>query len=322
MKPLSSARITGTWGTVLLPLNTDDSIDYVALEEQLEVQMSAGLSGVYTHGTAGEFHAQTEDEFDRVSTLVAGRCSRRGFPFQIGVSHMSAQISRERLRRAKALEPAAFQLILPDWVPVSPAEAESFLRTMAELADPVGLVLYAPAHAKRAVDLNAVAKLRAAVPQLVGVKIPDGNASWYASLRRTLPNFSVFVPGHHLATGWTLGASGSYSNVACLHPQGAQFWQESMVNDPAHALAFEARLLAFFQSHVAPLIASGFTPVAVDKALCAAGGWCRMPPRLRWPYRSLDDEVVTRLGQAARKALPEMWPGGNASREQAHPLPR
>src|SRR5690242_17849621 len=99
MKPLGSAEITGTWGTVLLPLNEDDSIDFAALEQQIDAQISAGLSGLYTHGTAGEFHAQTEDEFDRVSLMVAERCSRRRVPFQIGVSHMSAQISRERLRR-------------------------------------------------------------------------------------------------------------------------------------------------------------------------------------------------------------------------------
>jgi dihydrodipicolinate synthase/N-acetylneuraminate lyase len=149
--------------------------------------------------------------------------------------------------------------------------------------------------------------------------MPDGNASWYASLRRALPQFSVFVPGHHLATGWTLGASGSYSNVACLQPVGAQLWQESMINDSNGALAFETRLLAFFQAHVAPLIAAGYAPLAIDKALCAAGGWCRMSPRLRWPYRSLDDEIVQWLAAAARKALPEMWRGGELLREPIRP---
>jgi hypothetical protein len=92
-----------------------------------------------------------------------------------------------------------------------------------------------------------------------------------------------------------------------------------MINDPDGARAFEARLLAFFQSHITPLVAGGCTPLAIDKALCAAGGWCRMSPRLRWPYRSLDDETVRRLGAAARKALPEMWRGEKPSREEIRP---
>jgi len=139
LKPLRGFDIAGTWGAVLLPLNADDSIDYAALAEQVEATLAAGLAGLYTNGTAGEFHTQTEDEFDRVSALVAERCTRRGAPFQLGVSHMSAQVSRERLRRVKALAPGAVQAILPDWVPVTPTEAETFLVTMAVLADPIGL---------------------------------------------------------------------------------------------------------------------------------------------------------------------------------------
>ncbi|OAM90876.1 dihydrodipicolinate synthase family protein [Termitidicoccus mucosus] len=309
MKPLRSADITGTWGAVLLPLNADDSIDYGALAEQVEALLDAGLAGLYTNGTAGEFHTQTEEEFDRISVLVAERCARRGRPFQLGVCHMSAQLSRERLRRAKLLAPGAVQVILPDWVPVSPDEARAFLTTMAELADPVGLVLYTPGHAKRSLDPAAVGRLRADVPRLIGVKTPDGDASWYEAMRRNLPGFSVFVPGHHLATGHREGATGSYSNVACLSPRGAQIWYELMERDPSAALAFEGRLRAFFQAQVAPLAALGICPAAIDKALAAAGGWGGVGPRLRWPYRSVDAEEVARLAQAARRDLPELWRG-------------
>jgi len=307
MTPLQSSEIVGTWGTIVLPLNQDDSIDFGALGAEVDGLLAAGLAGLYTNGTAGEFHAQTEDEFDRVSVLVAERCAQQGVPFQLGVSHMSAQISRERLRRVRSLAPGAVQVILPDWVPVSPAEAETFLGTMAELADPIGLVLYTPGHAKRPLDPGAIARLRARVPGLVGVKTPDGNASWYATARRALPDFSVFVPGHHLATGRMQGASGSYSNVACLSPRGAQAWFTQMSLDPEGALAFERRLLAFFQEQVSPLTGQGLCPAAIDKALCAAGGWCGLSPRLRWPYRSVDTGTVEKLASVAREHLPELW---------------
>jgi dihydrodipicolinate synthase/N-acetylneuraminate lyase len=308
MKPLSSSEISGTWGAVLLPLNPDDSIDYAALADEIDALIDAGLDGLYTNGTAGEFHAQTEEEFDRVSALVAERCERRRVPFQLGVCHMSAQVSRARLWRAKALAPGAMQVILPDWVPVTDDEAQAFLEAMAEIADPIGLVLYTPGHAKRAIVPAEIARLRDAVPDLAGVKMPDGDAAWYAGMRRHLPGLSVFVPGHHLATGLREGASGSYSNVACLSPRGAVEWNRQMKRDPAAALAFEARLRAFFQEHMRPLVAQGFSPPALDKALAAAGGWCRIAPRLRWPYRSLDAAMAEELGRRARAALPELWP--------------
>jgi dihydrodipicolinate synthase/N-acetylneuraminate lyase len=308
MQPLAGKDIKGTWGAVLLPIGENDLIDYSALAAQVDALVASGLDGIYTNGTAGEFHTQTEDEFDRVSVLVAERCERAGMPFQLGVCHMSGQISRERLRRIKALAPGAVQVILPDWVPVNPSEAETFLAAMAELANPIGLVLYTPAHSKRPLDPGAVAKLRAVVPELVGVKTPDGNASWYATMRKALPDFSVFVPGHHLATGRRLGASGSYSNVACLSPLGAKAWCNQMEHDPSGALVFEVRLLDFFHRHVSVLAAKGYSPAAIDKAFCAAGGWTEMPPRLRWPYQSLEATDVSELREAARRALPELFP--------------
>ena len=47
----------------------------------------------------------------------------------------------------------------------------------------------------------------------------SGDAAWYAEARLALTNFSVFVPGHFIASGRPAGAS--YSNIACLSPSGA-----------------------------------------------------------------------------------------------------
>ena len=63
MKPLTSQQIRGTWGTVLLPINADESIDYARLGAEIDTLIAAGVAGLYTNGTAGEFHTQTEDEF-------------------------------------------------------------------------------------------------------------------------------------------------------------------------------------------------------------------------------------------------------------------
>ncbi|WP_295821568.1 dihydrodipicolinate synthase family protein [uncultured Deinococcus sp.] len=71
MTPLTADGIRGTWGTVLLPVREDDTIDYAALERQVQALVAAGVDGVYTNGTAGEFHTQDDDEFLEVSTVVA-----------------------------------------------------------------------------------------------------------------------------------------------------------------------------------------------------------------------------------------------------------
>jgi len=305
MKPLTSQQISGTWGTTLLPINKDESIDFGRLSHDLDYLLTSGVDGIYTNGTAGEFYAQTEGEFDRINSLAAEKCESAGLPFQIGAGHMSAQVSIERVRRAAELKPGGIQVILPDWFPVNIEEAKSFLERVAAVASPIGLILYNPPHAKRVLQPEDYAQLSAAVPALVGVKVA-GEPQWYAELHRRVPGISMFVTGHQLATGMRFGASGAYSNVACLHPVGAKRWNLLMRTDYGAALALEGKLRGFLDDYILPFRAEGgYSNQALDKLLAAIGGWSAAGTRLRWPYRSIDESEALRLSEIARKKLPD-----------------
>ena len=308
MRPLKASEIRGTWATLLLPVDAGDRIDYARLAEEISILAASGCDGVYSNGTAGEFHTLTEDEFDKTAEMLAARCERAGMPFQIGVSHMSAQISRERLRRAVSLRPSAVQVILPDWYPVTLEEAESFLRTMGEEAEGFGLVLYNPPHAKRRLSPQELDRLSRAVPALAGVKLAGGDAAWYADMRPVLRRISVFVPGHVLASGISQGAHGAYSNVACLQPAGAKRWNLLMHSDLDAALEVERRIVAFMQECVVPFRdRDGYSNTALDKMLAAAGAWGPVGTRLRWPYRWISEDDARRVGQEARRRIPELF---------------
>ena len=304
MKPFTAEDLFGNWATLLLPIDSRDGIDFAALSDEIDAIVVAGVNGVYSNGTAGEFHTQSEDEFDRVSALLAERCEAAGLPFQIGVSHMTAQISRERLRRAKALRPTAFQVILPDWFPLTDDEAILFLETMAAEAEPIGLVLYNPPHAKRVLAPEQIANLADRVPALIGVKVAAGDASWFARLGQALHRISVFTPGHQLGTHLPLGSRGAYSNVACLSPARAQEWYETLRRDPAAGQVAQARLQCFFQRYITPYITEQrYANAAVDKLLAVIGGWAPLTTRMRWPYRSIPAEDAVRLRAIARTEL-------------------
>ena len=293
---------------MLLPIGESDEIDYGRLAAEIHVLIEARPSGIYSNGTAGEFYNQTEAEFDRVSALLAERCNAAGMPFQIGVSHMSPRISLERLRRAAPLEPSAVQVILPDWFPPTDEEAIDFLDRIAEAADPIGLVLYNPGHAKRTLSAEEIVRLAAAAPGLVGVKVAGGDAAWYETVRQGAPCLSIFAPGHHLATHYGRGAHGSYSNVACLHPGVAQRWYEQMETDLGAALDVERRIQRFMNEEILPFITvGGYSHQAVDKLLAAIGAWADVGPRLRWPYRSIPEAEADRLRPIARRLLPEFF---------------
>ena len=308
MKPLGASEIYGNWATLLLPINEDESIDFVRLGDEVDAIIRARVNGIYTNGTAGEFYAQTEAEFVQVSALVAERCEKAGVPFQIGASHTSPQTSLERVRRATEFKPSAIQVILPDWLPVSDDEALAFLQRMAEAADPIGLVLYNPPHAKRVLKPFVYSKLKKAVPGLVGVKVMDGDAAWYQQMRDHATGLSVFVPGHHLANGYRQGAAGAYSNVACLSPAGAQRWYELIKADIGAALEIEAKVRRFIAVHVTPFkVNFEYSNAALDKLMAAIGNWCDMSPRLRSPYKWIQESEAERLRPVAREMLPELF---------------
>jgi dihydrodipicolinate synthase/N-acetylneuraminate lyase len=304
MKPLTHSELRGTWATVLLPLQQDDSIDFGRLDEQIQVLLGTGIQGIYTNGTAAEFYSQTEEEFDRVHRLLAERCERAGMPFQIGANHMSAQVSLERLKRTTQMKPSGFQIVLPDWYPLSDDETIVFLGKVAEAAGAIGLVLYNPPHAKRVLGPEIYGRICREIPQLIGIKVAPPNKEWFDRVQQQAPHLAIFVPGHHLATGYQWGAAGSYSNVACLQPAGAARWYELMKTDIASAVALERRILEFLQLHIIP---TDYCNAAKDKFMAAIGNWAEVGTRLRWPYRFVPESEAKRLQPVVRKSLPELF---------------
>ena len=308
MKVFKATDIRGNWATLLSAWNADDSLDLGRIAAEIDFLIATKVDGIYSNGTAGEFHVQLEDEFDQISELLSEKCNAAEMPFQIGVSHMSPQISRERLRRIVCLEPGAVQVILPDWIPTTEAENINFLTSMAETAGGIGLVLYNPPHAKRRLRPKEIGRLVDEVPSLIGLKTPAGDDDWYAEMREHLSGISVFVPGHHLASGVKQGAQGAYSNVACLNPAAAQKWTDLMRTDLSAALEIESRLRQFMLQNVTPyVIEQGYCNGACDRLLALIGAWADVGGSMRWPYRSIDPSEADRLRPIAALLIPEFF---------------
>lgn len=301
-------KLRGNWATLLLPIAPDGAIDLSGLADEIEVLIAAKVDGIYSNGTAGECCNQTDAEFDAIQRILAECCSRSRTPFVIGACQPDPSVALDRLRRAAAHAPDGIQVILPDWWPVTDAEAVDFLQMAAEAAGGIPLVLYNPPHAKRVLSPATLAAVLKQVPAVVGVKLADGDADWYAEADKHLRDWALYVPGHHLATGVEAGiAAGAFSNVACLSPRGAQLWTEMMRTDIAGARKIEQRICEFMDVHVLPFRRDhGYSNAALDKLLAAIGNWAPVGPRLRRPYRWIDAAEAERLRPIARRMMPEI----------------
>ena len=91
-------------GRLLLPIAEDDSIEFDALSEEIDILIEAGVDGIYSNGTAGEFHNQTEAEFDGIQALLAERCGQPARNFVIGACQPDPAIvlARPRAHGARA----------------------------------------------------------------------------------------------------------------------------------------------------------------------------------------------------------------------------
>lgn len=310
MKPLNSREIFGNWATLLLTTDQCGRLNYSNLADEIDVLIASRPNGIYSNGTAGEFYTQTEDEFDRISLLLSEKCEETGVPYQIGVSHMSPQISLERLRRIRHLHPGAVQVILPDWFPVTLDEAIVFLQKIEEEANDISLILYNPPHAKKQLRPENWAVLKKNIPSLMGVKAFDqnGNESWYKEMRASSEELSVFIPGHRLASGIQNGANGSYSNMACLNPFAAQQWFELTGSDMSAAMELESRINKFMDTMIAPFITQqNFANHACDRFMAQLGGWANTGVNLRWPYQSIPQQYISKIKPIAQQLIPEFF---------------
>lgn len=139
MKPMNPSEPKGLWVSVLLPISSDERVDYSRLQQEMDILVASGGDGFYTNGTAAEFYNQTEEEFDRISSTVAEWCERAGVPFQEW--YKSSQpyyldYLARWVKTAESLKPSAMQVILPDWVSPTPDEMVSFPKRLTGSGKP------------------------------------------------------------------------------------------------------------------------------------------------------------------------------------------
>lgn len=308
MRALEAKEIQGCWATCLLSITEDDAIDYAFIDEEIALFHQAGVSGVYSNGTAGEFYTQSRAEFEKINTLLARGCESRALPFQIGASHPFPHESLELIRIARDLAPSAIQVILPDWFPVKRDEMVSYLEVAAKTAGPIKLVLYNPPHAKVVLTPADFLFLSERVEGLAGIKTAGGDEAWYLAMQPVFSRLSVFIPGHTYASGIAKGAHGAYSNMACLNPKAAQQWALLAQTDMDAALELEGRIMTFMKGAIIPFITEqGYSNQACDKLLAAVGGWGSITSRIRWPYAWVPHKEVAGLRSYGKTVIPEFF---------------
>ena len=123
MSRLTAESLHGIWAGVTMVWNEQYRFDEQTYAQNVERTIAAGVHGIYTTGSTGEFYALEFEEFCLMVDIEAELCGRAGIPLQIGCNaDATHKILRMLEYTAGKPEVGAAQVALPYWMRLSDRE--------------------------------------------------------------------------------------------------------------------------------------------------------------------------------------------------------
>ena len=302
---LSRNTLRGIWPALITPWNDDGELDERRFAGEIQAYADTGVSGVYTGGTTGEFYAQDDHTFERITHIACGRGHALGLPVQIGCTGLSTRTVRNRVRLALAAGADGIQVALPFWLELKDDEVLRFIAAVAQEAAGVPLIVYHTPRAKRMLSPELIAELATSTPAFIGMKYPSVDVPTLRTILRLVPDLSIFVGEDSLLPMLKEGATGCYSSVAGLNAPllvelyrfaaAGRFEPAEVIHKAVHRLV--TRVLW-------PMVHDeGLWDSAVDRVMRVAGG-VDVGLDCQQPYRSAGPRHVERLLAWCRSNAP------------------
>ena len=99
---LTRDNLHGVWAAIATPFDDQDRFDEDVFRENIRRLHAAGVHGIYTTDSDGEFYAIELEEFKRVVKVFADETQRLGCPTMVGVTWCNTQGIIDRLKYAAA----------------------------------------------------------------------------------------------------------------------------------------------------------------------------------------------------------------------------
>lgn len=310
MKRLSADTLHGIWAGITMSWDERDRFDEASYRANTEAMCRAGVHGVYTTGSTGEFYALDFDEFRRMVDIQAEICGRHNMPLQIGCCSDS---TRETLRlleyAAGKPQVGAAQVNIPYWMELTDRELLQFFKDLHRACPDLPLVHYNIPRSKRYLLGPDYLRVLEVAPNLIGVKFTFAGMH-FGQLQEALlltPPLCYFIGENLLVSAMMLGARGCCSSLVCTNPA----FMLGMYDHASHgrwseALAMQQTAARFFVESAAFIENRGegtMDPV-FDKGLAVAAGCAVGSQRTRAPYIGWSNDTV----EATRRWLKERYP--------------
>lgn len=267
---------TGAGVAIVTPMNADGSVNYEAMGQLIEQQVTGGTDAIIVCGTTGESSTLTDEEHRRVIQFTVAQVNHR-IPVVAGTGSNDTAYCLELSQEAQKMGVDGLLLVTPYY---NKCSQKGLIRHYLTVADAVDLpmILYSVASRTGVNILPETLKELSKHPNIVAVKEASGSISQVAKIRHLCGDDLDVYSGNddQIVPLLSLGGIGVISVLSNLMPKEThdicQLYFDGKVQESA---ALQLKLLDLINNLFADV-----NPIPVKEALnmmSFPAGPCRMP---------------------------------------------
>ena len=313
MRALDRRTHRGLWAAVPTPWNSSGALDIDALTTNCTRLAGAGVDGIYTTDSDGEFYAIEIDVFKQLARAFgrameqtrASAAPADASPVDVAMG-VTWSSTRGIIDRAKAACDAGIPNLhgaFPFFMPLAKPDVDRFFEDLAREVPQSRWIHYA--HGRTAPALTSADYLRLAsrFPEnLIGTKLSWPEHGQLAEVILGSPDLSHFVVDPIMLPGMMLGARGCCSYWVNTLPRWQRRYMDACLSQRwDEARQFHDKLLKWELTHIAPLRAAGHFHGIISKARAALSEFLVDSGITQPPYypvsKSMQAELKAAFGQ-------------------------
>jgi len=305
---ISKDVLQGPWAGLPVAWNEDLSFDEEAYRTDLIRTCAAGVPGVYTAGTTGEFYAMEFDEWKIITRVTIEECRRAGTPVMIGVTSTYTLGAARRAAFAAELGADAIQVALPYWMDMDNRMILPFFKEVVEACPDIALSIYETRRTKKTLSLEQHRAVFDSTGSYLAVKSNEGTLGCSSEGCEQLSKFvNVWVGEDKFNALGPYGAIGSASALVYMNPRFILHMFDLLSKKKWNELQpLTDQVTRLIEEGLKPFAARGFTDTAFDRLMGKTSGFLTMNVRSRGTYTSPTDEDVYSLQKWVQENTPEL----------------
>ena len=305
---LTRKEMIGPWAGLPVAWDEEMRFDEDTYRADVARTCQAGVPGVYTAGTTGEFYAMELDEWKVVAKATVEECGRHGTPAMLGVTSTYTLGAQRRAACAADMGADAVQVALPFWMELEDRLVAPFFSAVADACPGLALSVYETGRAKKALSVDQHRAIHDSTGSYLAVKATGTTVGCTPEGCRQLSEFvNVWVGENKWNQLGPCGAIGCCSSLVYMNPRVVLHMFSLLQQEKWDELQpWTARVDRLVSEGLAPFTAKGFTDTAYDRLMAVTSGFLTMSVRSRGPYISATEADVRQLRQWMEANTPEL----------------